>query len=198
MRLALLFPVLLLPMVVRADVAPLAEQLEAVKALAKRVLPTGADAALEFSLVPTVAGKEVFGVASGEGQATVALSGSGGVALASALNWYLKYTAGCSLTWAGDQLTRCSGRPLPPPTQTTRMVRPVEGRVVCTSAPPVAGRFETRLAHASLSAGCVERLRALPPLPRCISGLCATATTRTSAPRPTRWPSGTGRAGSAS
>ena len=73
----------------RGAVAPLEQQLDAVKALAKRVLPAGVDAAFEWELTPLADAKETFtiGPASEHTDATVLLGGSGGVALASALNW---------------------------------------------------------------------------------------------------------------
>ena len=61
------------------------------------------------------------------------LRGNNGVALASALNFYLKYNCNCSISWGrdgtGDQLKL--PLPLPLPTTVRKMVSPVKYRYVC-------------------------------------------------------------------
>ncbi|HUW61885.1 MAG TPA: alpha-N-acetylglucosaminidase N-terminal domain-containing protein [Candidatus Bathyarchaeia archaeon] len=69
--------------------------------LARRVL---GDRAAEFNFVsiPAENGLDVFEVEVKDGAATVC--GSTGVAMASGLNWYLKYGCNAHVSWLGDQL----------------------------------------------------------------------------------------------
>lgn len=65
--------------------------LSAARALIARVVPANA-ASFQVAAIPDSAGKDVFEVAS-RGN-TIVLRGSSGVAIASALNWYLEHVAG--------------------------------------------------------------------------------------------------------
>lgn len=72
-----------------------------VQALIERVLPGRAG---EFSLevIPPDQGRDVFELESRAGK--IVLRGNNGVSLASAFNWYLKYTAQCDFSDCGVQL----------------------------------------------------------------------------------------------
>lgn len=65
--------------------------LGAARALISRVVPANA-AGFEIAAIPDSAGQDVFEVESRDGK--VVLRGSSGVAIASALNWYLEHVAG--------------------------------------------------------------------------------------------------------
>jgi alpha-N-acetylglucosaminidase len=67
--------------------------LGAARALIQRVVPANA-AEFTVAAIPDSAGHDVFEVASRGGQ--VVLGGSSGVAIASALNWYLEHVAGAN------------------------------------------------------------------------------------------------------
>lgn len=69
--------------------------------MANRLL--GEDAqAFSFEIIASENGKDVFEVEASDGRATI--RGSSGVAMASGLNWYLKYHCNCHVSWCGDQL----------------------------------------------------------------------------------------------
>jgi alpha-N-acetylglucosaminidase len=76
--------------------------------LTRRVL---GDRATEFRFasIPAENGMDVFEVEAKDGVATV--GGSTGVAMASGLNWYLKYGCNAHVSWLGDQLAL--PKPLP-------------------------------------------------------------------------------------
>src|SRR5690606_14288224 len=69
-------------------------QLEAARALVERVVPTTASVFV-LEEIPRVDGRDNFEVESRGGN--VILRGSGGVAIASALNWYLEHTVGVNV-----------------------------------------------------------------------------------------------------
>ena len=77
--------------------------------LAQRVLGDRA-AEFRFVLIPAENGRDVFEVEARDGVATV--GGSTGVAMASGLNWYLKYECHCHVSWLRRSTCDCP-KPLP-------------------------------------------------------------------------------------
>jgi alpha-N-acetylglucosaminidase len=77
----------------------------------QRLLPNACNR-FRLESIPTVNGCDVFEIDSRDG--LVVLRGSSGVAICSALNWYLKYLCGCHISWNGDQLNLPEPLPLPP------------------------------------------------------------------------------------
>ena len=75
--------------------------IQAARELIERVLP-GRSAEFRLELLPADQGRDVFELESRDG--TVILRGNTGVSLASAFNWYLKYTARCEFSECGVQL----------------------------------------------------------------------------------------------
>lgn len=100
--------------------------IQAAKALLVRVL---GKRAVDFSLevMPSTDGKDVFEIAGGGKGGRVVLRGSSPVAIASALNWYLKYYAHQSLSWCGDQLNLPAS--LPPVGTPVHIETPYQHRV---------------------------------------------------------------------
>jgi alpha-N-acetylglucosaminidase len=97
----------------------------AASALVARVVPARA---AEFDvqvIAPAERGADVFEIDAAPG-GHVVLRGNNGVSIASALNWYLKYSCHCQTTWCGDQLAVPT--PLPVPTK-MRVVTPMARRV---------------------------------------------------------------------
>ncbi len=76
-------------------------QLHSAKSLIKRLLPKHADQIVVEAL-NSPADKDLFEIESVDGK--IVLRGNKGVSIASALNWYLKYTCNCQIAWSGDQL----------------------------------------------------------------------------------------------
>jgi len=76
--------------------------------LATRVLG-GRAGEFRFVLIPAENGPDVFECEASRGVATI--RGSSGVAMASGLNWYLKYACNAHVSWCGSQLDL--PRPLP-------------------------------------------------------------------------------------
>eukprot|EP00118_Oscarella_pearsei_P005009 m.22289 g.22289 ORF g.22289 m.22289 type:complete len:807 (+) comp28318_c0_seq2:22-2442(+) len=121
-----------------ADPAPVADQVKAVQGLIERLL--GSEFVEKFHLEPippTAQGRDAFEIDSSSQGDQIVLRGNTGVALASALNWYLKYYCYCEVSWGnngtGDQLNVPS--PLPQPKQKERMESPVKYKYymnVCT------------------------------------------------------------------
>ncbi len=75
--------------------APDTIQLAAARALLSRVIPHDT-ARFRLALIPADSGRDVFEVASEDGR--IALRGSSGVAIASALDWYLEHVAGINVS----------------------------------------------------------------------------------------------------
>ncbi len=102
-----------------------AAESDAAAALVARVLPSRA-AAFEVQIIPPAdKGADVFEIEPGP-TGPVVLRGNNAVSVATALNWYLKYSCHCQLTWCGDQLNM----PTPLPTATKmRVVTPMSRRV---------------------------------------------------------------------
>ena len=96
---------------------------DAARGLVSRLLPKHAEAFL-FEVLPQENGLDVFEVEGREGK--MVLRGSTGVALASALNWYLKTCCGVNVSpWsASPDLPD----PLPPPEEKIRVVTPFRYR----------------------------------------------------------------------
>ena len=80
---------------------PVALQVDAAGNLIKRLLPKHAN---QFVLeaIGMEDGNDVFEIESVNGK--IVLRGNSGVSIASALNWYLKYTCNCQVAWSGNQL----------------------------------------------------------------------------------------------
>jgi alpha-N-acetylglucosaminidase len=78
--------------------------------LIKRVIPLQA-AQINTEIIPADNGKDVFEVNTKNRH--ILLKGNNTVALASALNWYLKYTCNAHRSWNGDQMALPATLPLP-------------------------------------------------------------------------------------
>ncbi len=94
-----------------AEVSP--EQ--AAHALVRRVLP---DSAFVVEIIPADQGRDVFEIESRGDK--IVLRGNNGVAVGSALNWYLKYYCQCQISLKAEQLRL--PKPLPQVTPTVRHV----------------------------------------------------------------------------
>jgi alpha-N-acetylglucosaminidase len=79
---------------------------------------------LQLEAIPAEAGLDVFELESVDGR--VIVRGSTGVAIASGVNWYLKYYCHCHLSFNGDQLK--IPRPLPVVPEKIRQVSPFRYR----------------------------------------------------------------------
>ena len=79
----------------------LADHAQATAALAQRVLGARASE-FQFASISSDNGCDVFEVSCKDGKAEI--KGSSPVAMASGLNWYLKYHCNASVSWCGDQL----------------------------------------------------------------------------------------------
>jgi len=96
----------------------------AASGLIARILPKQA---CQFTVetIPTDAGRDVFEIESRAGK--IALRGNNGVAIASALNWYLLQDCHCDISWnCGDQLQLPVRLPVVP--QKVRVVSPYKYR----------------------------------------------------------------------
>ncbi|MCL3779911.1 alpha-N-acetylglucosaminidase [Prolixibacteraceae bacterium JC049] len=86
------------------------QRLIAANDLIERVIP-GYSEQFKLMLIDAQEGKDYFEISSEKGKIT--LKGNNSVAIASALNWYLKYTCNAHLSWCGDQLNLPKRLPLP-------------------------------------------------------------------------------------
>lgn len=77
------------------------KDIDAVYALIERVTP-GYASQYQLELIDEVRGSDIYEIDSNEQK--VILRGNNAIALASAFNWYLKYTCNAHLSWFGDQL----------------------------------------------------------------------------------------------
>ncbi len=100
-----------------------AEPVEAGRALVERILPDHADS-FRLEEIPKEDGKDVFEIETVDG--TVVLRGSTGVALASALNWYLNQYCHATFSLCGSQLEIPD--PLPEVAPKVRHVTPLTYR----------------------------------------------------------------------
>ena len=123
---ALLYGVLLLPLVVKCDFPkPKGDPIAAVQGLITRLLGKQHVSSFVYEVIEDASNShDVFEFDSSDGKPL--LRGNNGVAFGSALNHYLKYYCNCSVSWGrdgtGDQLNLPSKLPLP---DRLRMVSPV-------------------------------------------------------------------------
>ncbi len=104
--------------------APASSSLEAARDLIRRIVPEQADQFV-LEIIPADGGNDNFEVAGGSGK--IVLRGDNGVAMASALNWYLKNYCHCDLSWnCGDQMSL--PKRLPPVTATVHVTSPHQFR----------------------------------------------------------------------
>jgi alpha-N-acetylglucosaminidase len=103
----------------------IASPVDAARGLIGRVVPSRA-AQFVCEVIPQAGGKDVFEIESQGGR--IVLRGNNGVAIASALNHYLKHFANCHLSWCGDQLRLPEVLPAVP--QKVRVVCPHRYRVM--------------------------------------------------------------------
>lgn len=96
----------------------------AAEALIRRILPVRAGS-FRVEMIPAEKNADVFVLESQGGK--IVLRGSSPIAIASALNWYLKYDCHCQLSWDGDNLAL--PKTLPPVAQPVRKVTPYARRV---------------------------------------------------------------------
>ena len=114
------------------------DPLSAIQGLVERILGKEFVDKFQYEVINDYEGRDVFEIDVNDTSKMPILRGNTGVALASALNWYLKYTAGNSISWGvdrtGDHIT-VKADDLPLPSSHTRMVSPVKYRYymnVCT------------------------------------------------------------------
>jgi len=101
-----------------------ADQLEAARGLLSRVLPRH-HAAFRIELIPKHEGRDVFEIETLKGKTV--LRGSTGVAVASALNWYLEEYCHCDVSVCGARQILLP-KPLPSVPQKIRIVTPFKYR----------------------------------------------------------------------
>lgn len=105
------------------------DPLAAIQGLVTRVLGSEYVNKFQYEVISDEDGYDAFEIDKGT-SAPVVLRGNNGVALASALNGYLKYYCNCSISWGvegtGDQLKLPN--PLPAPPTKSRYVSPVKYR----------------------------------------------------------------------
>lgn len=85
-------------------------QIKAAYDLIERVVP-GYKKQFKLELIAAENGNDVFEISSDKGK--VVLRGNNTISLATAFNWYLKYTCNAHLSWFGDQLNLPETLPLP-------------------------------------------------------------------------------------
>lgn len=109
---------------------PVGDPLTAIEGLVSRVLGEKYVMQFIYEVIPTVNGHDVFEIDANTVEGKPVLRGNNGVSLASALNFYLKYSCGCSISWGrdgtGDQLNL--PQPLPLDSIPKRMISPVKYR----------------------------------------------------------------------
>jgi len=108
-----------------AHMLALAGTEDAARGIIGRVVPQHAGEFVVETL-PAEDGRDVFEVESKSGK--IVLRGNTGVAIASALNHYLKTVAHCHLSWCGDQLNLLAVLPAVP--DKIRIVNPHRYRVM--------------------------------------------------------------------
>ncbi len=90
-----------LALIIQLHVAATPDPAVAASALAARVLgERGAE--FRFEAIPSEDGRDVFEFEATGGAVTV--RGSSGVAMATGLNWYLRYHCNANISWCGDQV----------------------------------------------------------------------------------------------
>ena len=111
---------------------PVGTPISSIEGLVSRILGKEYVSQFEYEVIPPdpASGHDVFVIDVNPTLRKPVLRGNNGVALASALNFYLKYNCNCSISWGrdgtGDQLNL--PQPLPLPSTTTNMVSPVKYR----------------------------------------------------------------------
>ncbi|MBB2144771.1 alpha-N-acetylglucosaminidase [Pedobacter sp. LMG 31464] len=83
---------------------------EVVKSLIKRIIPTHASS-FEVKFIPQKDNKDAFSIETHQNK--ILLSGSNGVSIASALNYYLKNFTNCDISWNGSNLKLPKVLPFP-------------------------------------------------------------------------------------
>ena len=105
---------------------PVGDPIPAIQGLVSRILGENYVDKFDYEVISSSDGKDVFEIDANPLDKKPILRGNNGVSLASALNFYLKYSCNCSISWGingtGDQLKLPS--PLPLPANTQRMVSP--------------------------------------------------------------------------
>lgn len=105
---------------------PVGDPIPAIQGLVSRILGESYVDKFDYEVIASSDGKDVFEIDANPLDKKPILRGNNGVSLASALNFYLKYSCNCSISWGingtGDQLKLPS--PLPLPANTQRMVSP--------------------------------------------------------------------------
>lgn len=105
---------------------PVGDPIPAIQGLVSRILGESYVDKFDYEVISSSDGKDVFEIDANPLDKKPILRGNNGVSLASALNFYLKYSCNCSISWGingtGDQLKLPS--PLPLPANTQRMVSP--------------------------------------------------------------------------
>ena len=109
---------------------PVGTPVPAIQGLVSRILGERYVSQFQYEVIPASAdGKDVFELDSNATARKPVLRGNNGVSLASALNFYLKYSCNCSISWGrngtGDQLNLPVPLPLP---SHMRTVSPVKYR----------------------------------------------------------------------
>lgn len=105
---------------------PVGDPIPAIQGLVSRILGESYVDKFDYEVISSSDGKDAFEIDANPLDKKPILRGNNGVSLASALNFYLKYSCNCSISWGingtGDQLKLPS--PLPLPANTQRMVSP--------------------------------------------------------------------------
>ena len=105
---------------------PVGDPIPAIQGLVSRILGESYVDKFDYEVISSSDGKDVFEIDANPLDKKPILRGNNGVSLASALNFYLKYSCNCSISWGrngtGDQLKLPS--PLPLPANTQRVVSP--------------------------------------------------------------------------
>lgn len=126
----LAFVTLLLVSSAQSLSSPLGDPVSAIQGLVSRNLGPQYVGLFGYDVISDQAGSDVFEIDSDSKQNKPVLRGNNGVSLASALNFYLKYSCNCSISWGrdgtGNQLNL--PHPLPLPNTKLRMVSPVKYR----------------------------------------------------------------------
>ena len=106
---------------------PFGDPLPAIEGLVTRILGESYVGKFEYQVIPDEEGKDVFEVDTDQQAKKPVLRGNNGVSLASALNFYLKYSCNCAISWGrdrtGDQLNLPQPLPLPAKQRVTSPVK---------------------------------------------------------------------------
>lgn len=122
-KITLFFLLLFVSDYVRAAESPSTTTVTAGRGVVQRLLP-GQASCFVIESIPAENGFDVFEIESRDGK--IFLRGNNGVAIGSALNWYLKYYCHCETFWCGDNIALPS--PLPVLPEKVRHVTPYQYR----------------------------------------------------------------------